>query len=422
MPKISIALIGRVFVCGGILIAFQAAAVENSIGVWATNFQSGCGDQRTIMGSDRFTTADTACYENYNPAHFGCVAPPPMQSYGAPHIMGCLRDLNQPGASQTKVYYFGCSQGTSPDPWPVLTCPVPTYPAAVQAAVVGYYPSAGSTKLRLKDNGKPNSCNTASGSSDIYQGNPIHIGTGNKYEEVVIYSGLGSDQLLFKIHYNSRYPEAQTDGFGTAWKHAYQRKVVFDSDSDPNVAIASRADGKVLGFLKSGSTWLADSDIADLLQETVNGSGVRTGWTYQNANDDSLEGYDATGKLISIADRAGQTTTLQYSDGSTPIAIAPRSGLLIQITDAFGKAHQLQYDSLSRVQTMTDPAGGIYQFSYTADNDLASLTFPDSKVRSFIYNEAANVSLHPSIPSTTKIGHLLTGITDENNVSVRESP
>jgi YD repeat-containing protein len=41
---------------------------------------------------------------------------------------------------------------------------------------------------------------------------------------------------------------------------------------------------------------------------------------------------------------------------------------------------------------MTDPAGGLYQYAYDANNNLTSVTYPDSKTRTYVYNEPANTS------------------------------
>ncbi len=63
---------------------------------------------------------------------------------------------------------------------------------------------------------------------------------------------------------------------------------------------------------------------------------------------------------------------------------------------------------------MVDPAGGIYTYAYDANNNLASVTYPDgdanaanNPVRSYSYNEPANTS-------GANLPHALTGIVDEN--------
>jgi len=75
------------------------------------------------------------------------------------------------------------------------------------------------------------------------------------------------------------------------------------------------------------------------------------------ASGDESELYDAGGKLISITSRTGLVQVLTYSDGSTPPTVAPRAGLLIRVSDPFGRQLNFTYDGKSHVNTITDPAG-----------------------------------------------------------------
>lgn len=56
---------------------------------------------------------------------------------------------------------------------------------------------------------------------------------------------------------------------------------------------------------------------------------------------------------------------------------------------------------------MTDPAGGMYRYSYDVMSNLSAITYPDGKQRSYLYNEQAYTQF-------TKLEHALTGIIDEN--------
>ena len=58
---------------------------------------------------------------------------------------------------------------------------------------------------------------------------------------------------------------------------------------------------------------------------------------------------------------------------------------------------------------ITDPAGGTYDFVRDANGNLASITFPDMRVRQFLYNEPAHTA-------GTALPYSLTGIIDENGV------
>ena len=56
---------------------------------------------------------------------------------------------------------------------------------------------------------------------------------------------------------------------------------------------------------------------------------------------------------------------------------------------------------------MTDPVGGLYQNSYDAAGNLVSVTYPDTRVRTYVYNES-------SLTANTSLPKALTGIVDEN--------
>ncbi|MBI3344899.1 MAG: RHS repeat protein, partial [Gammaproteobacteria bacterium] len=138
--------------------------------------------------------------------------------------------------------------------------------------------------------------------------------------------------------------------------------------------------------------WTPDSDITDKLTRLTDATGAPTGWKYTNS-DDETELYDASGKLLSITNRAGLTQTLSYD----------ASGRLASVADPFGRTLTFSYDTSNRISAMTDPAGKLYSYAYDANNNLTSVTYPDGKSRSYLYEN-------------TTFRNALTGITDENGV------
>ena len=180
------------------------------------------------------------------------------------------------------------------------------------------------------------------------------------------------------------------------------------------VANIIRGGGKAYTFKLVSGAWASDADINGQLTSQLNAAGGITEWTY-TTEDMEVEHYNPVGQLISITDRAGQTTTLSYSDGSATLpnggyvldatgapttAILP-AGRLIRITDAYQHSINLGYDASSHIVKMTDPAGGIYGYAYDVNNNLVSVTYPDNKTKQYLYENAT----YP---------HALTGITDEN--------
>lgn len=226
------------------------------------------------------------------------------------------------------------------------------------------------------------------------------------------YRSLGDFPLAFVRRYNS---EASADSMylpartiGERWRHNFDRTVVLYINGTVSTAAVMRPDGRVLKFTLVSGAWTPNPGIQDVLVRLVDGSGNPTGWTYL-ANGQTLETYDANGRLLSVSDRTGQSQSLSYSDGSTPTSIAPVPGLLIGVTDSFGRTLQFVYDSRSRIKNLIDPGGGTYTYTYAtgSDNYLLGASFPDGTSRTYIYGESAYMS---GVPRGTH----LTGIVDES--------
>ena len=174
---------------------------------------------------------------------------------------------------------------------------------------------------------------------------------------------------------------------------------------------------------------MGDSDVVGALVSVgPDANGNPTGWIYTNENDE-LEKYDASGRLISITNGAGLSQTLTYSDGTSgttggyvldatgnvTTSVLP-AGFLIHVVDPAGRTLQYGYDAVGRVVKVTNPLGGTYLYTYSDAISLAanltSVTYPDGKIRTYLYGEAANVSATPN--TGVSYTHALTGIVDEN--------
>jgi len=236
-------------------------------------------------------------------------------------------------------------------------------------------------------------------------GNPVNTGTGNKYQaETDIVAAVPF--LSVTRHYNSQF--SFPGPFGNNWGLYGAIKVL----SATRIS-AIRPDQKAINFTLGGAVWTTDQDILDKLVQ------LASGWQLTTA-DNAVETYDATGKLLTIADRAGRTQTLTYTDGTagpnggyvldasgnSTTTILP-AGLLLRVTDATGNALNFGYDASSRIVKMTDPSGGNYLYAYDASSNLTSVTYPDGHQRIYWYNEQINTN-------NTNLPHALTGITDEN--------
>ena len=240
-------------------------------------------------------------------------------------------------------------------------------------------------------------------------GNPVNAANGNKLQQQPIYRGLNGFELTLTFN---TFDEA-APRFAKHWRDNFDRKVVTQGSN----RIVYRPDGKALQFTppSSGNEWVREPDTADRLIQLS-----PSGWQFIAAKDDEVETFDANGRLTSIQSRSGLTQTLTYSTGtggtngfvldSTGTATSAKlpAGLLIEVADAFGRKLVLGYNIAYRVIKVTDPASGVYRFTYVDQEQMTEITFPDTKVRKFVYNESANTS-------SANLPDALTGIVDENN-------
>ena len=220
---------------------------------------------------------------------------------------------------------------------------------------------------------------------------PITISTGNLFEQKNDYTTAGQNPLYFTRYYNSM-ASANGSFAGTMgnWRTPFDRYLHISPASSPTSVIAERADGQMLAFTLSGSTWTPDSDV-DI---TLTHSGST--WTLTDHND-TVESYSDSGTgeglLSTIALRNGYTQTMNYS-----------SGLLHTVTDSYSRTlGPFTYTSglLTNMETPDSSTGITY--AYNANGALTTVTYPTSTATTLTY-----LYENASLPFG------LTGITDEN--------
>ena len=212
-------------------------------------------------------------------------------------------------------------------------------------------------------------------------GNPINVGTGNKFQREDDYIGVGHFPLSFARYYNSS-TTAPTGTIGQKWLSTYDRRI--DSVTSPGLVKVVRHDGRIYTFRPGNGGYVSDADVSERLVKT--GSG----WQYFN-NKDETETYDNDGLLRAVTNRAGISHTLAYNGRQLSI-----------VSDAYNRSLTFTYNSQGWLSTLTDPAGKVFSYAYQANGALASVTYPDQKTRQYVYEK-------PAFP------YALTGIVDENN-------
>ena len=212
-----------------------------------------------------------------------------------------------------------------------------------------------------------------------YVGNPIHAGTGNKFQIVKDYTG-STNGLSFTRYYNSL--DDKDIGLGIGWRHTYARSLDVSSTS---TIYAKRADGKIFTFTKDSlGNWITDPDTPVTLSNTS------TGWTYQQG--EQVESYNTQGQLISISDNNGVKYTLTYD----------LSGKLQSVIDRFSREILFSYNSNNKLSVITFAGSESVTFTYDAKSNLIKALYIDGTSRQYLYEDS-------------RFPNALTGRIDENN-------
>ena len=174
-----------------------------------------------------------------------------------------------------------------------------------------------------------------------------------------------------------------------------------------------RQSGEPQFLLQNGSMARSLFD-ADLLVQ------AGSGWQYRDDKIKSISEFDASGVQQRQTFKDGVALDYSYSNAATPVDVAPVSGLLISVTDSFGRSVKLKYDAGKFVKSIMDPAGLSINYTLVAApyfdslRDLSSATYQDGSSKRYVYLQPA-----PGLtPQTYPNAALLTSVIDELGISV----
>ncbi|MEZ5624971.1 MAG: RHS repeat-associated core domain-containing protein [Nitrosomonas sp.] len=228
--------------------------------------------------------------------------------------------------------------------------------------------------------------------------NPINAATGNKYQEETDYSPQAGPTF-------SRYYNSFASGFGPDFQMIKVWSTNYDSYIRIQTYPESYSYGSVFIYRPNGNIFIfnPDENGGYISENTRNFDKLELleegGWRLTIDDDNSIENYDESGKLISKTDRSGRTQTLVYDNNDR----------LIIVTDDVGRELNFTYDDSDRIETAIDSVGNIYTYRYDTSGNLISVTYPDGKTRTYHYNESEYTSgIH--------LPYALTGITDETGI------
>ena len=244
---------------------------------------------------------------------------------------------------------------------------------------------------------KTDQCSATCSTCQVSGGSPINLSTGNTFvsQTDISLPGLGGGISLART-WNSIVPSGvQSPGmFGMSWTSTYEERVSIDSDG---LVKASSGNGYLWSFgvtdmFAAGGTQSTYSEIAP----RNGGASLVSDGTHLTLTFKSGESKVfslATGRLLSMSDRNGNTVQLSYD----------ASNRLVGVTDAASRHLYFNYPEGSNLVTSVTSDFGV-SLSYSYDGlYLSQVTRPDGTFLTFEY------TVPPGSPT-----YLLTAVKDQN--------
>ncbi|MFT5482506.1 MAG: hypothetical protein ACI9GW_001157 [Halieaceae bacterium] len=197
-----------------------------------------------------------------------------------------------------------------------------------------------------------------------FRGNPINITTGNKFQRVVDYSGVGALPLRWERNYNSSTGRwrslagiAHLPGSGHAKVH--------------------HANGRVVSWIKVGESWATDPDITSELLQLFDEQGEEAGWRHSQL--DGLERrFSVEGRLLEVRHRAGYFQTYTYADNTLTITDSDQYKLIVS------------YDDLGRQASLTMPGGLVKNYQHDSIGRLVSVRSSNGLTETYLYTDVSS--------------------------------
>jgi RHS repeat-associated protein len=195
--------------------------------------------------------------------------------------------------------------------------------------------------------------------------NPVNLATGMKIEGTtdISFGGARGGLGLTRVYTSDLAQSCDFCPFGRGTTHNYAVSLSgnFNAGGAGRVRMPDEVSGRLFSYAGTDSTGAllfttraTSSQLGAVLRRLPAGT-----FEYRK-EDGTVLSFDAGGKLVSVADRNGNTTTLSYSGAN-----------LTRVTDAVGRSIALDYDGSGRVTAATDPLGRVWRYTYEGTPGVA---------------------------------------------------
>ncbi len=197
---------------------------------------------------------------------------------------------------------------------------------------------------------------------------PVNVATGNFYLQETDHSIAGyGPALVFTRTYNALNPEEGALGWG--WRHSLEATLKEDTELRQVSVTYPDGHGALYSIETDGSYTPAAGNFAQLAKDI-------SGYVLTE-KDQTVYTFDLDGRLLSIADRLGNTHTLSYNGG----------GRLTSVTDAAGSTLDLAYDSEGRLTSVTDPLGRETTYAHDGEGHLTEAIDRSGAATTYAYDD-----------------------------------
>lgn len=219
---------------------------------------------------------------------------------------------------------------------------------------------------------------------------PIDLATGDTpvTQTDISIPGLGGGFALSRSWHSVPFSSKSTLGmFGPNWTSTFEENVFVDIG---NVVTYLHGDGSVSWFVfrswdSDGNPYFsAGAPSGQMATLTQKSAQANPNWTLTFQNGETRVFEWASGKLLSVTDRNGNTTTLNYDD----------SFRLSSVTDPANRHLYFSYVLSSRylVAAVTSDFGVGLQYAYDDQGRLTQVTRPDQTTISYQYDQFSRIT------------------------------
>ena len=207
-------------------------------------------------------------------------------------------------------------------------------------------------------------------------GSPLQVANGNFIQSIPLLAIPGRGPALnIALTYHSF--DHRRGPFGTGWTSTFDQRVIETTNGVNVTAVCAGPEGWRESYARNADgSYTPPPYVHTALSKNADGS-----FALRDKNG-MLRNFDATGHMVSVIDRNGNTLTLAYDS----------TGFLTTLTDAAGRTVTLTKGADGRVANLTDPANRQFKFKYDSNGTLTQIADPLGNQTTLAYDSVGHLT------------------------------